>query len=126
MISGASYTPPSFRLNIPPQKSYYLPDTLIKNINFKRIVQFIPMDKDIVTDVHYLRCDISNFIIVLYNINDSINRISNCVAVKALRKPSLTTNRIIQSSEINILSKQLNIEQKKIFDAWERNAKQIQ
>lgn len=122
LMGGGFYYPPSHEPNSKIQKLYYLPDTVISSITYKRVVQAMPIPKDTIFDIYFLRCDIGKSIASRYNLNDSVNKMSNCTAVKAMREHSLEKKKMILSSEIIILSNQLSAEQTKVFTAWQGNA----
>jgi len=122
LINGGYYEHPT-NTQLHFLRSYFVSDTVINNVVLKRAVQVIKDDpKEKVIDSFFLRCDLDKFAIKLYNLNDSLNRLTNCITMKAVRVlKSLNETKLLQSAEANIYYDPLAPEEERVFKAWAKN-----
>ncbi len=96
-----------------------LPDTLIDNIKYSRVLFCARYAKDTLQEIAYLRCDRKG---TLFELHKDFSRRKGCPAV---RIEGIITPRNLYpiSSTIDFTRDQLTPQEEKIFDAWERNTR---
>lgn len=98
-----------------------LTDTTIDNLNYKRAkFSFERHDPKKNFLIGYLRCDRKE---ILFSLEKRYSRESNCTMVKFFDF-KVGRERPYASQEVDFISDMLTSEETKVFDAWERNAKQ--
>lgn len=121
LVGGTIYRPASTQPFFSTKLPYSLPDTVINQIRFKRLGQTVLLDEmNTCTDVYYLRSDLGDFFLNLFNINNEINNASPWKAVKVIRKPSLESEKLVIAYEISEISSQLSSEENRVFEAWKK------
>jgi hypothetical protein len=122
LTKRATYSPIRRRPYVLGQKAWFLPDTVIASNTFKRVFQHIPMPGDTLKDIFYLQCNLDHNLLNIYNLDDSINRrFPGCLAVKMTEANSNDGGNHIYSSYIQFHSSKFSSEEKRVFDAWEKN-----
>lgn len=100
----------------------YLSDTIIEGINYKKMrFNFIGDNPQKVYKIGYMRCDGKG---MLFSLEKSYSKKLNCAMTRFddFEFGKKTPNVIM---EIEFLSDTLKKEEKKVFEAWERNIKII-
>lgn len=97
-----------------------LSDTVLKDIKYKRIkYSLLHQDPKKNFDIGYLRCDGRQS---MFSLEKRYSRERNCILVKNFSF-QYGKKYPYASREVNFLSDTLTKEELKVFDAWERNAK---
>jgi hypothetical protein len=96
-----------------------LSDTIIDQIGYKRVKLKSAIKYNPFFMICYFRCDRKG---TMFDIDPPLSKMIGCPLVKIITFSPIK-QETPSSSEINFLSETLTKEELKIFDAWERNAK---